>query len=337
MPVCTSVNDPFMLLARTRVCVPSPSPISPFDTVTVRTGVAPPVRSKEKLPESVWPPTLSEMLVPVTRTNGPAPSASVWGKPPTTTVALTGAFVVLSSSVSCPLNATPGTFWIAAVAVSRPATPSASPFSPFSSTKVPEPLVSERKFVVPSPSPKVTFAAPIWIATGSSVVPGMPSAPRPSVTCWKVKSPERRWPPTTSETPLPETRRYGPAGTSIVTTDEPTVRLWVTAAPVVFSASVNEPFSARPADALTPIVAETEPATPAEVMTSAPVMPVALSTLPASETEPFAMPSRSTFCPAPFVVWSTVKSPVMLWPKTSRWTPVPLTWNDEAAVSTAIV
>ena len=47
-------------------------------------------------------------------------------------------------------------------------------------TKVPEPFVSDRKFVAPSPIESVTLAAPIATALVSSVLPGMPSVVDPA-------------------------------------------------------------------------------------------------------------------------------------------------------------
>ena len=247
------------------------------------------------------------MPVPVTRTNGPVGSDKVCGKPPTTTVALTGLPVVFSSRVSVPLKATPGTFWIAAVAVMRPATPVGVPPS---STSVPEPWVSDRKLFVPSPSENVTLAAPIFTAFVSSAVPGMPSVPESIATCSNVKSPLNRWPPTTSETPVPLSRKYGPAGTSTVTSVAPTRKLCATAWAVVFSASENEPLRASPVvPVLTPIVALSDPATPPVVITKRPVACVTFMT-PASVSEPFEIPRRNTFWPAPLTTCSIAKAPV---------------------------
>ena len=79
-------------------------------------------RSNAKFPESVCPSTLSVVLTPEIRRNGPAGRSRTIVWPPTLSCAVTGAAVVLTAMLNTPPKLTPGTV-TRTVPLSWPATP----------------------------------------------------------------------------------------------------------------------------------------------------------------------------------------------------------------------
>ncbi len=66
------------------------------------------------------------------------------------------------------------------------------------------------------------------------------------VLCSKLKLPLSVWPTMFRLRPVPDTLKYGPAGTVSVTGVVPTVNVWLTAAVVVLNASATLPPTLTP-------------------------------------------------------------------------------------------
>ncbi len=211
MPVLPSTKVPLPFVARTK----SPSRSSTSENATETTGEPLSVsRSKLKLPWSETSPMPSVTPSPETRTNGPAGRSISIVKASPANVCETGAPVVLISSASVPASVTSSTFCSSTCALSLPATP------PGRITNAPSPSDRTRKFLEPSPSERLTLETAILIAV-----------PPVTATCSNAKSPASRCPAIFSDTPVPATRTYGPAGIETDTVEPPTWKLSATSAP----------------------------------------------------------------------------------------------------------
>ncbi len=172
--------------------------------------------STETLPWSSKPPTFTvTLLAPKLRLPGPKVSARV------PTISMPGMF-----SATVPLTL---------------------PESPVAATvRLPVPLVSRTKSVVPLPKAAVRLL--IWTWT---VPPASFSKTRSAVTLW---------PATVSRSPVPEIRRYGPAGSESEVGTPSTVTLAETAMSAVLMATPRVPVRLTPLPAMSAIVPRIVPA-----------------------------------------------------------------------------
>ena len=129
------------------------------------------------------------MFNPSTRRYGPAWSCIETVSPPTVNDSLTATFVLLMDSESVPPSVTPGMFTFT-VPLNFPAIPAAVRMN------APWPLVSDTKFVVPSPRPSTTLLAATRVTLRPSVL----------VTCSKEKLPLSVWPRMFRLMSVPSTR-----------------------------------------------------------------------------------------------------------------------------------
>ena len=165
--------------------------------------------SKEKLPLMRWPSTFKATPVPSTRTYvAPPGSTRLVVTPATMNVSSTSEPVLFSFTPSVPPSVTPGTF--------KATVPPTLPAMPVGRiTKNPLPLVTCRSGF--APSPRLSRTSVTATRTMRSAPP-----PLPLVNCSKTKLPLKLWPATVSRTPVPDTRRNGPAGSARVSVLPPT-------------------------------------------------------------------------------------------------------------------
>ncbi len=189
------------------------------------------------------------MPVSLTRRYGPAGRSSVIVSSPSWNESVTAAPVWLISSVTVPPSATAPPRLARIETASLPARPAGL------MTNAPWP--SKISMASP-PRLRLTLLARMAIAVTSP--PGCPGVVS-VVTRSKAKSPDRATPATPRVTPMPSTRRYGPAGRSIVSGTPPTVIESLTAPLVVLIWSPNEPLNVTPG-MLRATSAEMVPASP---------------------------------------------------------------------------
>ena len=246
-----------LLIARRTVWVSASGPVPPG------TPLAPYEvdRSTTRSPRRLWPSTVSTMPVPSKRTYGPALTSRATAVPPTSTLAVTGSVVVLTARVRAPVSVVPAGRVTTRVPEMRPATPAAvtsrRPLPPVIRTPLP-----------PAPMLRSTRFRPIVV----TVAP--PTVARSSTT-----SAVRVWPWTVTVSPLPATRRYGPAGRSSTRVAPATSTL------VETGAAIELMLTLRPDPMLMPgtvtwIWALSRPAMPAGVSSSTPEPWVTETVLP---------------------------------------------------------
>ena len=269
--------------------------------------------SKTKLPLSFCSSTIRYTSRPSTRTYGPAGrfSVRVSVSDNSNTAFTMAALVVLIAISKSPPRLTPGMF-TPTVPPMRPANPSCL------RSRTALPFVSVRKSVVPSPRPTFTFEA-MTRTTFVGVVPVV-------VLCSKAKLPLKRWPATRRFSPMPSSRRYGPAGRLRATVWLPTENCSPTATAELLKARLTVPLTSMPSDGATSKCPLTRPARPAGLMTKNPSPSVRLTIFvpPASRwNSRSVMAMRTSFCGAPgdcglagAVYCSNAKRPRSVWPKT---------------------
>ncbi len=283
-----------------------------------------------RLAVSSKPATPITTLVPVIRSVSPALSSRVVVVVPIVKACRTSVPVLLISTPRVPVSVTPGTPTRATVPEMRPAilalapvpstTTRASPPVTFRTVRVPSPMLSS----APVTAIRMTWLAGTAGAESSCGVAGLSARAGSAlvVICSISRLPFSDCPATLRVTPVASTRRYGPAGSCTETWPLPTVRVWLTAAEVVLTAS-ETPAENSTCGMLRLICPASRPATPAGVITKRPVRPETTTTasaglLPPSRTLPSARPTRTTRAPVALVTCSKVTSAVMTWPRTVR-------------------
>ena len=163
-------------------------------------------------------------------------------KPPTFTVTLLAPKLRLPGpkvSASAPTISMPGMF-SATVPLTLPESPVAA------TVRLPAPLLSRTKSVAPLPK------AAVRLLSWTRIVPPASFS--------KTRSAVTLWPATVSRSPVPEIRRYGPAGSDSEVATPSTVTLAETATSAVLTATPRVPERLTPLPAFSSIVPRIVPA-----------------------------------------------------------------------------